>query len=81
MQKIMTVVSSKEFVTNQEKYFELALNEQIFIQNGKNLFVVSIANEYEDDYLEPDDDLQRAITIEDLRGRMHKRIHELFANK
>jgi len=29
--------------------------------------------------LEPDDDLRRAITIDELRDKMHKRIHELFA--
>jgi len=34
----MTVVSSKEFVTNQRKYFDLALNEQICIKRGNNLF-------------------------------------------
>jgi hypothetical protein len=29
----MTIVSSKEFASNQEKYFDLALNEQVFIIN------------------------------------------------
>ena len=28
----MTVVSSKEFATNQDKYFELALSERVFIK-------------------------------------------------
>jgi len=32
-------------------------------------------------YLEPDEDLRRAITIEELREKIHKRIHCLFANK
>jgi len=36
----MTVVSTKEFVTNQNKYFDLALNEQVIIQRGNNMFVV-----------------------------------------
>jgi len=36
----MTVVSSKEFVANQEKYFDLALNEQLIIQRGNNKYVV-----------------------------------------
>ena len=36
----MTVISSKEFVTNQEKYFNLALYEQVIIQKGDNMFIV-----------------------------------------
>jgi len=36
----MTVVSAKEFVTNQKKYFDLALNGQVMIKRGNNLFVV-----------------------------------------
>ena len=36
----MTVVSSKEFTTNQNKYFDLALDEQVYIQNGNNMFLL-----------------------------------------
>ena len=32
----MTVVSTKEFNTNQDKYFDMALDEQVFIQKGDN---------------------------------------------
>ena len=38
----MTVVSSKDFAANQEKYFDLALNEQLIIQRGDNMFIVQI---------------------------------------
>jgi len=34
----MTVVSSKEFVNNEDKYFDLAMNEQVFVQKGDNMF-------------------------------------------
>ena len=34
----MTVVSSREFVCNQKRYFDLALNEELFIKRGKNVF-------------------------------------------
>ena len=37
----MTVVSAKEFNTNQDKYFDLALNEQVFIQRGDYMFIVA----------------------------------------
>ena len=77
----MTVVSTKEFNINQKKYFDLAMNEQVFIQRGKNRFMVTMAHQPKKEYKEPDEDLQKAITIDELREKMHKRIHELFSNK
>jgi hypothetical protein len=77
----MTIVSSKEFVTDQDKYFDRAMNEPIFVQRGENVFSVTEINAEKQVYLEPDEDLHRAITIDELREKMHKRIHYLFANK
>jgi len=34
----MTVISSKEFVINENKYFDLAINEDICIKKDSNLF-------------------------------------------
>ena len=34
----MTVVSTKEFSSNQDKYFEMALHERVFIERGNNMF-------------------------------------------
>ena len=45
----MTVVSSKEFKTHQDKYFELALNEHVYIKQGSNLFIVTSVNDVEED--------------------------------
>jgi len=42
--KTMTVVSSKEFTTHQKKYYNKAVSENVFIKRGKNMFIVSIAN-------------------------------------
>ena len=36
----MTVISSKEFVANQDKYFNLAIYKQVIIQRGDNMFIV-----------------------------------------
>ena len=36
----MTIVSSKDFATDQEKYFDLALDEQVFIQKGDKMFLL-----------------------------------------
>ena len=40
----MTVVSSKEFTTHQRKYYNKAVSENVFIKRGKNMFIISIAN-------------------------------------
>jgi len=36
----MTVVSSKEFLTNGDRYLDLALNERVFIKKGNYTFFV-----------------------------------------
>ena len=37
----MTVVSSKEFISNDAKYFDMAVNEQVFIQRDDYMFIVA----------------------------------------
>ena len=34
----MTVISSKEFAINQKKFYNMALNERVFIRRGRNMF-------------------------------------------
>jgi hypothetical protein len=87
----MTVVSTKEFNTNQDKYFDMALDEQVFIQKGDNMFFllyknIDDINIYHDtsvyeEILEPDDDFRRAITAEELLERVHEDIHRKFASR
>ena len=78
----MTVVSSKEFITNEEKYFELALNEQVFIQKGGNMFLIMRANGHEEKEIiyEPDEDFYRSITMEEVRDRIIGYIHKKHAS-
>ena len=45
----MTVVSSKQFATNQKKFYTLALNEQVAIKRGKNIFYLSGSSIVDDD--------------------------------
>ena len=78
----MTVISSREFAANQTKYFKMAVNEEVAIKRGSGMFHLvyrPIENIPEQLVLESDDDLRRAITIDELREKMHTRIHELFA--
>ena len=81
----MTFVSSKEFISNQDKYFDLALNGGVCIRRGDYLFHLVCAP-FEEQYppqpfLEPDDDFRRAITGEELKRRMRTSISNFFANK
>ena len=64
-----TIVSSKEFVSNEDKYFDLALREQVFIQKDNNVFIVTIVNNYDDDDTDYDDDpADLALAAERLNG-------------
>ena len=69
----MTIVSSKEFVANEEKYFALALNEEVFIKKEGNTFHLMCTNtnghimDQYDEILKPDEDFHRAITADEFR--------------
>ena len=76
----MTVVSTKEFNTHQEKYLDMAVNEKVYIQRDDFMFIITRATEPTRTYKEPDEDLRRAITMEELRASAHEHIHQLFAN-
>ena len=74
----MTVVSSKEFVSNEEKYFNLAKNEQVFVQRDNIMFILTRAK-VEKKYKEPDDDFRRAITMDKLLEGVLEDIHHFYA--
>ena len=58
----MRVISSSELRNNMKKYLDLAANERILIQRGRNETFVLMR----EDYLEPDEDLRRAISAKEL---------------
>ena len=84
----MTVVSTKEFNANQNKYFDMAVNEQVFVKRGNYMFLVSIVNnvnpnEY-DEVLEPDDDFRKALSAEEFREKLTvvlDRVDKKYANR
>ena len=64
----MTVVSTEEFISNGEKYFDIASKEeQIYIKGGDCMFIITKMNEPMRKYKKPDDDLRRAIPMEQVR--------------
>ena len=72
----MTIVSSKEFVSHQDKYFDLAAKEQVLIRRDNMLFIVQKANDHY--YKTPDEDFRNAITAEEVKKRMHVVIDNFF---
>ena len=71
----MRVVSTKEFNANQDKYFDMAIDEKIFVKRGDYMFNIICSNIdtiKEQEILEPDDDLRNAITAEELIKRIHE---------
>jgi hypothetical protein len=92
--EIMTVVSSKEFASHQDKYFEMAMNEQVCIQKDNNMFHLIYKNTDEmhtyhdasvyDEVLEPDEDFYRAISMDEFIEKalvMVDRVDKMYAKK
>jgi len=40
----MTLISSREFATNQKKYFDLAVSERVYIKKGNHTLFIANAN-------------------------------------
>lgn len=75
--EIMRVISSSELRSNMKKYLDLATEEKIIIQRGRNeTFVLT-----KEEYLEPDDDLKRAINAEDLLIGVEADIREAYRKR
>lgn len=84
-QKIMLIISSREFRDNQASYLDrIDSGEEILVQRGKNKSYKIIPVSEEDtviskEYILPvDEDLQRAITGEELLNRLKPRVEKLF---
>ena len=85
----MTIIGSKEFAINQEKYFDLAIDEDVCIKRDRDMFHLT-CNPVEDIsvkgrvYYEPDEDFYRSITMDEVREKVLEFIDELdkkYANK
>jgi len=77
----MTVVSTKEFSANQEKYFDMAIDEQVFVQRDDYMFIVSRVNKPKWEHKKPNAKLRDAISMDEVRDRLHTHVHKLFANE
>ena len=81
--KIMTVISTKDFNSHQDKYFDMAVNGSVCIKRGDNMFYLSFApfkEQYpEQPILEPDERLSNAISIDELLAGVQEDIHNYFS--
>jgi len=76
----MTVVSSKEFVSNQKQYFDLAINDDLFIKRGKNIFHL-MCTTIDDVINDADDQDEEYITKDELLTGIYEDIDKFYANR
>lgn len=73
----MRVINTSELRNNMKKYLDLAADEKIVIQRGRNeTFVLT-----KEEYLESDEDLRRAISAEELLVGVEADIREAFRKR
>ena len=79
----MTIISIEEFITHQEKYFDMALEDPVIIKRGEQMFIIQkyIPNHDPDEIFEPDDDLCSSITADELLEGIDEDIDTFFASK
>jgi hypothetical protein len=85
----MTIINSNEFFINQEKYFDMALNEDVYIRKNEDTFQLMRTNADNETvegrvYYEPDADFYRSITMDEFKKRalvMTEKIDKIYAKK
>ena len=72
----MVIISSAELRNNMKKYLDIAKTEKVVIQRGRNeTFVLVAQNNAEED------DLNRAITVDEVLARVREALNEMFEHK
>jgi hypothetical protein len=51
----------------------------LFVKRDNIMFIVSRVNNKQKKYLEPDDDLRRAITMDEFRVMVKEDIHQIYS--
>jgi hypothetical protein len=84
----MTTISNSEFMAHPERYFDMAVNQDVRIQKGHQMFYIVYAppareqnTREEQPLLAPDDDLRNAITGEELLTGIYSDLETFFADK
>ena len=86
----MTVISTQEFAANQNKYFDMAINQDVCIKRDENMFRLMrcIIDETkvkqrngQRKYKQPDEDFYRAISMDELLIGVKEDLREIFQNE
>ena len=72
----MVIISSAELRGNMKKYLDIARNEQVVIQRGKNETFILSAQHNHINY-----DLARAVTVDEVIEKVRERLTEMFEKK
>jgi hypothetical protein len=77
----MTIVSNKDFATNHNRYFDLAIDEKVAVKRGDYTFSI-VCNfdmpQRKQKILKPDDRLRSAITMDELLVGVKQDLREIF---
>ena len=67
----MRTISNSEFVANPEIYFDMAREQEVRIRRGRQIFNLTCEPPITPQpILEPDDDLRRAITMDEFKEKV-----------
>ena len=72
----MVIISSAELRNNMKKYLDIAKNEKVVIQRGRNETFVLVAQNNA-----ADEDLSRAISVDEVLARVREGLNEMFERK
>ena len=72
----MVIISSAELRNNMKKYLDIAKNEKVVIQRGRNETLVLVAQNNA-----AEEDLNRAITVDEVLARVREGLNEMFERK
>jgi hypothetical protein len=72
----MVIISSAELRNNMKKYLDIAKTEKVLIQRGRNETFVLVAQNNA-----ADEDIRRAITVDEVLARVREGLNEIFDRK
>jgi hypothetical protein len=76
----MRTISHSEFLAHPEMYFDMAVEQGVRIRKGRETFsIVHTPSTEKQPVLQPDEDLRRALTAEELLEGIHDDIRRKYA--
>jgi len=78
----MTVITTQEFAANQNKYFDMAVSQDICIKRNQDMFrlmynIVDETNVTKRKYKQPDEDFYRALSMDEFIEKALVRVEKI----